>query len=194
MGDRRRERRDSTGRRSTDLEHETLAELVGRATGHALDERWRKMVAAAFLSSVMAALMVALPITLGVTSQATDNAKANSRYNCQVARGLAQALGSGNTTNLRERVYNPSTGKTTLESQGFLSSDARLRDLEEKLGQQQAILTGENKLFGKTLVGKIMKEAHRVDTDATNYWLHTLIPAIDSIARVNCQAVLPHGK
>lgn len=194
MHERGNERRQSTGRRSTDLEHETLAELVGRATGHALDERWRKMVIVAVIAGILAALAVALPITLAVTSQATTDAKANSRYNCQVARGLAQALGSGNTSNLRERVFDPATGRTTLEAQGFVSSDARLRSLEEKLGQQQAVLTGENKLFGKSLVGKLIKEAHRIDTDATNYWLHTLIPAINSIAEVNCRVVLPHGR
>lgn len=126
----------------------------------------RRLVSQCFLAALICSLAVCLPLTLKLNHDRAVAATANARFNC---------------TQWNE-------GSTVLRL--FVESDAKLRRDQQNLSARAGVLTGFSKLLGKGLVKELVTRGAKLDRDAQHLWLSELVPRLQRLARVNCDAIL----
>lgn len=180
--DQYREESPTEGRLAA-LDREAFELAVTSATKAATQEVARVHRVRLVTQSAVATLCVSLVVfAIGgyiLYHQAVGNARGLSGYNCRVLTDQAQLLGSGN-------------GYTLLRGKpmGFLSSDAYLRSQETlNAAQIHKLQSGALKsLLVDPQALKLQARNTSLENQVTKFWLKTLIPALSSLARVNCAA------
>lgn len=156
-------------RRVDRIGREAFDKAVVAATRAATQEvarvhRVRLVTQAGLVSFAVACVVFALAAYVVLNAISSSDA-AGRQYNCRLVKSMSDTMSD------------------------FVTTDATLRAQEEALGHEQAVVTGENKLFGKTLVGRLLAQAHRVDMAAINHWRNQDVPRLKALAGVDCARV-----
>lgn len=154
-------RRDEEGR---DIFERAVGRAAAIATQNVAHIHRVRLVTQAFIAAFITSAVIGLILALVFHHEAVTASQANSTYNCNLLRGITEPLA------------------------GFVANDAALREREQQLSNDARVVSGYQKIFGKTEVGRLYAESAALDRQATDYWKTQVVPRLNAVASVNCSA------
>lgn len=153
---------------------ESLRALVESAAAAAAQQvaaiHRRRLVVQAFLAALIAAAIVVLPVVLIANHDRAVAAADNARFNCTQWRAAALVL------------------------RDFIDSDADLRRDQQNYAQRAQVLTAFEQIIPPKILRELIARSERLDRQAQAYWHEELVPRLEKLADVNCQArITPSG-
>lgn len=147
-----------------------MEELVERAARNAAQAvgriHRRRLVTQAFIAGLVAACFVCIPIVLFNNAARAKVGIANNRYNCSQWHEGATVLAE------------------------FLRTDANLREQQQDFAERAEVITGLNKIISSETVKTVLARSDKLDRQTQRYWTKALVPRLNALANVNCQAAL----
>lgn len=130
----------------------------------------RRLVVHAFLAALIAASIITLPVVLVANHDRAVAAADNARFNCRQWRDAALVL------------------------RDFIDSDANLRKAQQNYAERAQVIAAFEKIIPPKLLRELTERSQALDTAAQTYWHTKLVPRLEQLANVNCEALLtPDG-
>lgn len=156
-------------RRQADRRHD-VASLVTDAAEIAAQRvaayHRRRLVIQTFLAALATAAAISLPVVLVANHQRAQASLDNARYNCEQGTQRARILAD------------------------FIESDAKLRDAQQHYRERGQVLQAFSKIIAPKLLRRLQARSDRLDRQTTDYWREDIVPRLERLAQVNCDAVL----
>lgn len=159
------DRRTHTDRRN---QADAIPSFVEQAAANAAQRvaaiNRRRIVMQTFFVAVAVSAAICIPVVLITNHDRAETSRSNAHFNC--GQGVKYA---------------------TIISD-FVESDARLRFRQRHYAQRAKVIQGFNKIIPPGLVRRLLRDSDRLDREITRYWRHNIVPRLNALAAVNCDA------